>query len=110
VNDFAYLRRLVFGPDEKRRLMDMRRSGAVEAMAGGADAGALSAKMANTLSDSKALQRTYLPVDRAAVDLADEARRRGRRRILENNPGRKVETLRPGELKLATKRTAKSLK
>lgn len=107
VDDFACVRRLVFGPDEKRRLMDMRRSGAVEAMAGGADAGALSAKLANTISDSKALQRTYLPVDRATVDLADEARKRGRRRIAENKQGRKVETLRPGELKLAAERTAK---
>lgn len=36
VDDFADLRTLVFGTAEKRRLMDMRRSGAVEANAGGA--------------------------------------------------------------------------
>lgn len=107
VDDFADVRRLVFGPDENRKLMDMRRSGAVEAMAGGAEASALSAKMANTLSDSKALQRAYLPVDKATVDLADEARKRGRRRILENKSGRKVETLRPGDLKPAAKGIAK---
>ncbi|MFD1983068.1 hypothetical protein ACFSOZ_10325 [Mesorhizobium newzealandense] len=35
VDDFADLRTLVFGAGEKRRLMDMRRSGAVEANAGG---------------------------------------------------------------------------
>ena len=107
VDDFADVRRLVFGPEEKRRLMDMRRSGAVEAMAGEVDPGALSAKMANTIADSKALQKTYMPVSRAAVDVADEARRRGRRRILENRSGRKVETLRPGELKLSTEGGAK---
>ena len=76
--------------------MDMRRTGAIEARSGSADAGAISAKMANTLSDAKQLQRTYLPINRAAVELADEARKRGRRRILENRTGRKVETLRPG--------------
>ena len=107
VDDFADVRRLVFGPDEKRRLMDMRRSGAVEAMAGEVSDGALSAKMANTISDLKALQRTYLPVDKATVDLADEARKRGRWRIRENKSGRKVETLRPGQLKLSTKGGAK---
>lgn len=87
--------------------MDLRRTGAVEALSGGADAGAISAKMANTLSDSKQLQRTYLPVDRAAVELADEARTRDRRRILENRSGRKVETLRPGLLKPRTEGYAK---
>jgi hypothetical protein len=69
--------------------------------------GALNAKMANTLSDSKALQRTYLPVDKSTVGLADEARKRGRWRIRENKSGPKVETLRPGELKLSTKGGAK---
>lgn len=103
VDDFAEVRALVFGPDEKRRLMDMRRSGAVEAMAGEVDSGTLAAKMANTISDSKDLQRTYLPVNRASVHLADEARKRGRRRILENKTSLKVETLRPGELKPSTK-------
>jgi hypothetical protein len=99
--DFRDIRKAVF-PDDDRKLMDMRRSGAFEAMAGGADAGALSAKMANTLSDSRALQRSYLPVDKATVTLADDVRRRGRQRILENKSKAKVETLRPGELKLAS--------
>lgn len=107
VADFAVVREIVFGANETRRLMDMRRSGALEAVTGGADAGAISAKLANTLSDSKALQRTYLPVDRAAVDLADEARKRGRRRILANKSEAKVETLRPGELKPAAEGGAK---
>jgi integrase len=102
VSDFAAVRSLVFGPKERRRLSDMRRSGAVEAMRGNVSDGALSAKMANTLSDSKELQRTYLPVDRTAVTMADDARRVGRRRIRENESAQKVETLRPGELKLAT--------
>jgi hypothetical protein len=70
-------------------------------MAGDVSAGALASKMANTIDSSKALQRTYLPVDHAAVGNADEARVRGRRRLLENKSGRKVETLQPGELKPA---------
>jgi hypothetical protein len=96
-DDFRTVRNLIF-PGDTRKLLDMRRTSAVEALAGEVDTGALSAKMANTISDSKAL-RTYLPVDKAAVSLVDEARRLGRRRILENRSGRKVETLRPGELK-----------
>ena len=47
--DFGGVRMRVFGTEEKRRLSDMRRSGAVEAMAGDVSDGALSAKMANTL-------------------------------------------------------------
>ncbi|MFO7145413.1 hypothetical protein B9T16_30365, partial [Arthrospira sp. PCC 8006] len=40
--DFADVRALVMGADEKRMLMDMRRSGAVEANAGGGSVEALS--------------------------------------------------------------------
>jgi len=45
-HDFAAVRDLVF-PGDKRRLMDMRRSGAVEAIAGGAGPFGLAAKLAN---------------------------------------------------------------
>ena len=41
-------------------------------------------KTANTLSDSKALQRASLPVDKATVTRADAARIVGRRLILGN--------------------------
>jgi integrase len=104
--DFRDLRTVTF-PGDTRKLMDLRRSGAVEAVAGGVSDSALSAKMANTIADSKELQRTYLPVDRAAVDLADEARLRGRRRILANKSGSKVEFLRPGKLNTASEGGAK---
>ncbi|TIL56716.1 MAG: hypothetical protein E5Y79_28330 [Mesorhizobium sp.] len=79
VDDFADLRRLVFGDSEKRRLMDMRRSGAVEANAGGASVEAISAKMGNSIDENKALQRTYMPVNLVAVRAADEHRRKGRK-------------------------------
>ena len=81
VSDFAELRELTFGPDEKRKLMDMRRSGAVEAMAGGASAEAMSAKLANSMDRSKALWRTYLPVDPATVQGVDAARLLGRQKL-----------------------------
>jgi hypothetical protein len=100
--DFRAIRKIVF-PGDDRRLMDMRRSGAVEALAGSVDLGALGAKMANTIADNRALQKTYLPVDRDTVELADKARRLGRSRILQNKTGGNVEILRPGELKLQTK-------
>lgn len=79
VDDFADVRRLVFGEGEKRRLMDMRRSGAVEANAGGAAVEAIAAKMGNSIDENKALQRTYMPVNLAAVRAADQSRRIGRK-------------------------------
>jgi hypothetical protein len=78
VADFADVRHLVFGPHERRMLMDMRRSGGVEANAGGGSVEAVAAKMGNSIDVSKALQRTYMPVNLAAVRAADEARRKGR--------------------------------
>jgi hypothetical protein len=56
-HDFADVRQMVF-PGDKRRLMDMRRSGAVEAIAGGADAVGLSAKLANSIGRSNTLHKT----------------------------------------------------
>lgn len=83
VDDFADVRRIVFGKDEKRRLMDMRRSGAVEANAGGASVEAIAAKMGNSIDESKSLQKTYMPVNLAAVRTADESRRKGRKLLSE---------------------------
>ena len=88
----------------------MRRTGAVEAQSGGADLSIIAQKMANTIGSSTELQKTYLPVNKAAVQQADEARMRGRRRIRENKAGPKVETLRPGELKPEATTSAKPLK
>ena len=47
IDDFADLRRSIFGKDEKRRLMDMRRSGAVVSMAGGASSDANQTRLFN---------------------------------------------------------------
>jgi hypothetical protein len=58
----------------------MRRSAAVEALAGGAHATQISSKLANSLSTNVALHKTYLPVDKGAVDAVDQARIKGRRR------------------------------
>lgn len=59
----------------------------------GADLSVISQKMANTVSASIQLQKTYLPVNRSTVELADEACKRGPRHILENKMGMKIETL-----------------
>jgi hypothetical protein len=80
-DDFRDLRVLVFGDDERRQLLDMRRSGAIEALAGEVDMGALSKKMGNTIDQNKELQSTYLPAQVAVVRMADSARLRGRRRL-----------------------------
>lgn len=79
-HDFAALRERVF-PGETRRLMDMRRSGVVEAIAGGSDAVVLSAKLANSIGRSNALHKTYAPVEIEAVRKADVARLEGRRKM-----------------------------
>lgn len=100
-DDFRTIRSLLFDGDT-RKLMDIRRTGAVEALTGGADAGALSAKLANTIGESKTLQEVYLPSQPANVAAADAARKIGRKRLAENKMQPKVETLKPGQLKPAT--------
>jgi hypothetical protein len=68
-----------FDPEDERQIADMRRSGAVEGMAGGATPSDMSNKMANTLLASTRLQKTYTPVNVASVIRFDQARARGRR-------------------------------
>lgn len=79
-DDFRDVRAIVFGDNEKRTLADFRRSGAIEAIRGGAEVEALSAKMANDLDTSRSLHKTYAPVDLSTVRQVDAARRQGRRK------------------------------
>jgi hypothetical protein len=79
-HDFEDIREIVF-PGDRRRLMDMRRSGAVEAVAGGVNPATVSAKMANSIGSSNTLHKTYVPVEIEAVKSAEEARRQGRWKI-----------------------------
>ncbi len=65
-DDFRAVRLLEFGQAERRTLADFRRSGAIEAMAGDADAGTLSAKMANTLSASNELSSAHFTISIAS--------------------------------------------
>jgi hypothetical protein len=89
-HDFAAVRALAF-PGDKRRLMDMRRSGVVEAVAGDAGPMGLAAKLANSIGRSNTLHKTYAPVDLEAVRNTDAARLLGRRRMrAENENGPKV--------------------
>jgi hypothetical protein len=83
-HDFAAVRALTF-PGDRRRLMDMRRSGVIEAIAGDAGPLGLSAKLANSISRSNTLHKTYAPVDIEAVRRTDSARLQGRRRIRSGN-------------------------
>lgn len=98
VKNFADARLVVFGSDEKRKLMDMRRSGAREANAGGAPLTAISAKLGNSLDRNKMLQRTYMPNQLASVRAADEARKTGRRLLGE-------ERNKPKKLKLGSEKS-----
>jgi hypothetical protein len=78
-DDFRDVRIIVFGPGETRTLADFRRSGAVEGLRGGASAELIGNKLANDFASSANLQKTYAPVDLAAVRQADAARRRARK-------------------------------
>ncbi|MEQ1938583.1 hypothetical protein ABMA46_10035 [Mesorhizobium sp. CN5-321] len=78
--DFRDIRKLEF-PEDTRVMLDFRRSGSVEAVAGGVKDMALSAKLANSVSQSKKLEQTYVPVQVEMVRLADEARKIGRNRL-----------------------------
>jgi hypothetical protein len=80
-DDFRDIRRRVFGERDKRTLADFRRSAAVEAIAGGANAEELAHAMGNTLSASNALFATYVPVNQATLRTVLEARRRGRSKL-----------------------------
>ena len=83
-------RRLVLGPDDTRRLMDMPRSGAREANAGDVTMSSLAVEMRNCIATSTTLQRTSMPVTLASGPAAGTARRK-RRRLL-SKPARKFET------------------
>lgn len=101
--DFRTIRALVFGPHDERQLQDMRRSGAVEADAGGTTDADLSNKMANTLSASNRLRKTYNPVNIVSVRRVDEARADGRRK--ERNRAKSVNS---GAGKVSTRVTESS--
>ncbi|MGY6709760.1 MAG: hypothetical protein ACXIVF_15680 [Rhizobiaceae bacterium] len=84
--DFRDIRKLVF-PGDQRKMLDFRRSGSTEAVAGGVDGTVLSAKLANSLSESKKLEQTYVPVQVEMVRRADAARLQGRRALRGNKAG-----------------------
>ena len=105
-DDFRDVRTKVFGSGETRQLADFRRSGATEALAGNVPPEKLSSKMANTLSTSNRLHRTYAPVQHASVRDADDARRIGRAKLREQKgdesiraPDQKYPTKRKGDAK-----------
>jgi hypothetical protein len=84
-DDFRDVRVAEFGPLDRRTLADFRRSGAVEAIAGGAKAEQLAHAMGNTLSASNALFATYVPVNTSSLRAVADARRRGRALLREGN-------------------------
>jgi len=95
--EFRHIRELVFGLDEKRQIQDMRRSGADEAIVGGISSEKLSSKLANTLSQSNRLHKTYVPVNLSAVRDTDQARATARalarrRRVKRTERDEKVAT------------------
>ncbi|MGZ9091918.1 MAG: hypothetical protein ACXW3T_10145 [Rhodoplanes sp.] len=81
-DDFRDVRTAEFGAGERRTIgHDFRRSGAVEAIVGGAKAEHVAHAMGNTLSASNALFATYVPVNVATLRSVIEARRAGRTKL-----------------------------
>jgi hypothetical protein len=81
-DDFRDVRGVEFGPFERRTIgHDFRRTGAVEAITGGAKVEQLAHAMGNTLSASNALFATYVPVNVPTLRDVMEARRAGRRKL-----------------------------
>lgn len=84
-SEFRTIRAAVFGEGEKRQLIDIRRSGAVEAITGGAEAEHLALAMGNTLSASNLLYETYVPTNLTVIREVHEARRKGRQKLRGEN-------------------------
>jgi len=81
-DDFRDVRTAEFGPLERRTIgHDFRRTGAVEAITGGARAEQVAHAMGNTLSASNALFATYVPVNVNTLRDVMAARRTGRRKL-----------------------------
>lgn len=83
--DFRAIRAAVFGDGERRQLLDIRRSGAVEAITGGAEAEQLALAMGNTLAASNQLYETYVPPNLTVIRQVHNARREGRRKLRDGN-------------------------
>lgn len=79
--EFRIVRARLFGETETRQLADFRRSGAIEAIAGGTNAESLAHAMGNTLDASNTLFETYVPIDETVIRNVAEARRKGRRKM-----------------------------
>lgn len=79
--DFRILRTAVFGSDDNRKLMDLRRSGTMEAIAGDATAEQIGQTLGNDFKNSKKLQTTYAPNHLASVKKVEEARAKGRKAL-----------------------------
>jgi hypothetical protein len=82
-DDFRDIRALEF-PDDDRKLLDIRRTGAIEALAGQAEPGAMAMKMGNSIDKNRQLAETYLPNRAHTIRQVDQARLRGRRAIRED--------------------------
>lgn len=76
--------RIIALPGDNRKLIDIRRSASTEAVAGGVAETQLSAMMANSIGQSKALEKTYAPIQIQTVRAAKEARSKGRQALREN--------------------------
>jgi hypothetical protein len=82
--------------------------GVVEAVAGGAVAIGLAAELANSISRSNTLHKTYAPVDIEAVRNTDAARLRGRQWMrAENESGAKVSKEKPAKVSNSKPSSAK---
>jgi hypothetical protein len=89
-DDFRDVRTALYGPDEKRTMADFRRSGAGEAIAGGAQPAPLAHAMGNSLDRSNKLFATYCPVNVVNLQIIAKARREGAKKLAKQNKPRAI--------------------
>ena len=77
-DEFAKVRAIAFGSDEKRKMMDIRRSGNLEADLGGASAQDRAEILANALDKDSRLDETYTPLTVAKARRIAKQREQGR--------------------------------
>lgn len=88
-HEFAEVRKAVFGEDEKRQFLDIRRSANLEADLGGATAEDRAAVLANALDKNPTLDATYTPQTVTRSRRVLQAREQGRQ-LLAQELGRKA--------------------
>jgi len=96
-DEFAKIRKLAFGSEETRKMMDLRRSGNVEAELGGASPDDHAEILANTLNKDAGLEAKYTPPTVAKARKLAKQRELGREILNQESRNLQSENQKKGE-------------